>query len=257
MTRRERSAHSWRWVLVLCAAGTLYWLVLLTMIVTSNPNLFPTLLLIGALAAPVTVLAYVNWSTPRAIVDGRLVVWIAVLSGVLGVTLASILEYVTALASASWPMLSVAVIEETLKILVPIAVLVAGAARDPRAGVVVGIASGAGFAVLETMGYGFTALLHSGSLNAVDQTLLVRGVFAPANHLAWTGILGAALWRLTAHPVALGIVQFAATYVAVVLLHAVWDSFNSWPAHIVFAAISLALLLVQVRRVRRPVVAVV
>ncbi|WOQ16384.1 PrsW family glutamic-type intramembrane protease [Raineyella sp. W15-4] len=251
MPNRERTARNWRWVLVLCGTGTLYWLVLLTMVVTANPNLFPTVLLLGALVAPVTVLAYLNWPTGHGIVDGRTVAWIAALSGVLGVLLASILEYATATRREQWPMLTVAVIEETLKILVPIGVLVGGsrAAGDSRAGLIVGVGSGAGFAVLETMGYGFSALLSSGNLATVDQTLLIRGVFAPACHLAWTGVLGAALWRLPARPVGRGVLVFAGTYVAVVLLHAAWDTFAaSWPAHIVLAAVSLALLILFQRR---------
>ncbi|MEA5153933.1 PrsW family glutamic-type intramembrane protease [Raineyella sp.] len=257
MVHSARTVRNWRWILVLSGTGVLYWLVLLTMLITSNPNLFPTVLLLGALVAPATVLAYLNWPTGDGIVDGRTVLWIAAVSGVLGVLLAGILEYATATRRESWPMLTVAVIEETLKILVPIGVLV-GTSRtlaQPRTGLVVGVASGAGFAVLETMGYGFTTLLSSGSVASVDQTLLVRGVFAPACHLAWTGLLAAALWRIPTRPAGRGLLVFAATYVLVVLLHAAWDTFAaSWAAHIVLAAVSLTILIVfQGKTIRRAV----
>lgn len=252
MTHQDRGAPFGRWVLVPLAAGVLYWLVLLTMMVTHNPILFPTLLLIGALVAPATLLVYVNWWHDQVLVSGRTVLWVALLSGVVGILVASILEYATARQREAWPMLTVAVIEETLKILVPVGVLLAGFAPGRHAGVVVGIASGAGFAVLETMGYGFTTLLRTGMLEAVDQTLLLRGVFAPASHLAWTGILAAALWPLGAHPTVPKVARLAGAYVLVVLLHAAWDTFGAWPLRIVVALASLALLLVLVHRSRRP-----
>lgn len=253
MTTADAGAPSWRWVLVLCGAGALYWLVLLTMMVTGNPNLFPTLLLLGALVAPATLVVYANWWHQRALVDGRLVIWVALLSGVVGVLLASILEYATTHQRGTWPLLTGAVVEETLKALVPIGVLALGAAPDRRAGVVVGIASGAGFAVLETMGYGFSALLRPDALGAGDPMLLLRGVFAPAAHLAWTGVLTAALWNAGARRSLPSALRLAGTYVVVVLLHMAWDSGGSWFLRVALALVSLALLLVVVHRTRRPV----
>ncbi|WP_194793076.1 PrsW family intramembrane metalloprotease [Raineyella fluvialis] len=252
MGKSDRSAPNWRWILVLTGTGVLYWLVLLSMVVTANPNLFPTLLLLGALVAPLTVLTYLNWPTGDSVVDGRLVAWVAVLSGVLGVLAAGVLEYATATQRSQWPMLTVAVIEETLKILVPIGALAfaSRAVTDARAGLVIGVASGAGFAVLETMGYGFTTLLTSHSLAAVDQILLVRGVFAPACHLAWTGLLGASLWNFRTRPVGRALLGFVATYVVVVLLHALWDTLSaSWLAHVLIAAVSVLLLVARERRI--------
>ena len=65
---------------------------------------------------------------------------------------------------------------------------------------IIGVASGMGFATLETMGYGFSALLSSGNLAEVDQTLLLRALLSPAGHVAWTGLTAAALWSIPASP---------------------------------------------------------
>lgn len=54
-------------------------------------------------------------------------------------------------------MLGVAVIEEAAKLIVPFLVLLILPNSDRQAGVMIGIASGAGSATLETMGYGATA----------------------------------------------------------------------------------------------------
>jgi hypothetical protein len=54
---------------------------------------------------------------------------------------------------------------------------------------------GVGFAVLETMGYGFTTLVRShGDLPYVEAVLLIRGLASPGGHATWTG-LAIALWR--------------------------------------------------------------
>ena len=60
----------------------------------------------------------------------------------------------------------------------------------------IGVATAAGFAGLETMGYGFVALLQSrGNLAVLNEVLILRGLISPAGHLAWTGLVTAALWR--------------------------------------------------------------
>ena len=57
-------------------------------------------------------------------------------------------------------MIMVGVIEEGSKIVVPAAVLLINRRIGWPGAVVLGVSSGAGFATLETMGYGFAALLN-------------------------------------------------------------------------------------------------
>src|SRR4029453_9869433 len=106
----------------------------------------------------------------------------------------------------------------------PVAVFVTNRRLSWPAAVVLGIASGAGFATLETMGHGFTALLNGG-LAALDDTLLLRALLAPAGHVAWSGLSMGAIGRIrgTSHR---GRAVFVAIGVfgAVVILHAVWDA---------------------------------
>jgi RsiW-degrading membrane proteinase PrsW (M82 family) len=149
-------------------------------------------------------------------------------------------------------MILVGLIEEAAKLIVPLALLLLVRRPDPRAGVVIGIASGMGFATLETMGYGFTALLNNGGLAAVEQTLLLRALLSPAGHVAWTGLTVAAVWRIPgaarkgrAVAIALG------AFVAAVLLHAAWDGSNSLVVHIVVGGLSVAMLLLMIHRVHR------
>lgn len=245
----QRRRFTWLWVLL--SGVVLYWLVLFVTVATANVLLFPTLLLVGALIVPLTVLTRANRSPhgiPGGVVPLQLLGLVSLLSGVVGVLLASGLEFTLVNPHGAWPMLAVALIEESVKLIVPVVVLAAGLARRPGSGVVVGVASGAGFAVLETMGYAFAALLRTGSLGAVDQTLLLRGVFAPACHIAWTGIAAAMMWRAVRLGGRAGDVVLAVAAGAwVVLLHAFWDSIASGPAHVGMAVVSLVLLWVAMR----------
>lgn len=248
-THPNKSPARRNWLAVLAIGAASYLLVLFTMAATGNPLLFPTLLLIGALTIPGVVLAYVNWRNVP-IVPGHLIGLVVAVGGVVGVVLASTLESIFVQPNSVSSMLTVGIIEETVKIIVPLLLLRNATVRHVNAGVVLGISAGAGFAVLETMGYGFVVLLQTGSLGAVDQTLLLRGVFAPACHIAWTGIAVAAIWR-AAHSQHKGRWTLAAigVWLGVVLLHALWDALSSSSlAHVIIGAISLTGLILAVNR---------
>ena len=86
-------------------------------------------------------------------------------------------------------LIAVGLIEETAKLIVPALLLLLGRYRRPADGLLIGVASGAGFAVLETMGYGFVVLIIShGNLSAVDGVLMTRGLLSPAAHADLTGL---------------------------------------------------------------------
>ncbi|GAA3259680.1 PrsW family glutamic-type intramembrane protease [Dactylosporangium siamense] len=117
--------------------------------------------------------------------------------------------------------------------------------------ILIGVASGMGFAALETMGYAFNALLASkGNIGAVEQTLFVRGLTAPAAHLAWTGLTAGALFAVAAAPTGRRVTLFVATFFGAVVLHALWDSFDNIVVYAVVGTISLTWFLVQLRRYR-------
>ena len=126
--------------------------------------------------------------------------------------------------------------------------------RHPADGLLLGVASGAGFAVLETMGYAFVVLIRSrGDLAVVDDVLFVRGILSPAAHMAWTALAAAALWRASAeqwHPRALA--GFVGTYLVVVALHTAWDLAGGTVAYLVLAVVSLALLAVTSHQLAAP-----
>ncbi|NHA67933.1 PrsW family intramembrane metalloprotease [Phycicoccus flavus] len=238
----------WLWVLLVGTAA--YVAELVVLVGTGNPNFFPSMLLLGATVVPLSVLTFAATSGTRVSTPTGWLVAVVVVGGVLGTLAAGLLEYDTLRRLVWGQYLMVGLIEEASKLVVPLVAMAVLWRRYPYAGVVVGVASGMGFAALETMGYGFTALLQARSLAAVDQTLLLRALLAPAGHVAWTGLTMAALWRVprAAHRVR-ALLGAAGVFVVAVLLHAAWDGLNGLPAHVAVGVVSVVALLWTIHRV--------
>jgi RsiW-degrading membrane proteinase PrsW (M82 family) len=236
----------WSWMPVLVVGAVLYELVRLTLVHTGDPLFLPTLILLGSAVVPVAFVAFVSGRRLSFGVSGALVGLTALVGGVVGVLVAGALEFEAARVFGDLPFIVVGLIEEMAKLLVPAAVLVlVRRNRRPADGLLLGVAAGAGFAILETMGYALVALVGSGgNLSLVNGLLLDRGLLSPAAHMAWTGLAGAALWWAATERWRLRVVvRFVVVYLVVVALHAGWDSTGSGWAHAALAVASLGLLL--------------
>ena len=242
--RRGGMLRRFDWVVVLVVGVVLFELVRRTLIETQNPNFIPSLILLGAAVMPATFLTFVTGRRLPIDVSGVALAVTALVGGVIGTVVAGTLEYDTLQRLDAVPMLAVAVIEEAAKLVIPAALLFSIYRRKPANGLVIGVASGAGFAVLETMGYAVVALVESrGQLAAVDGTLLLRGLFSPAGHMAWTGLTAAALWQAAARGwPGRAVGGLVGTYGLAVVLHTLWDSLDNLIAYVVLAVIALGLL---------------
>lgn len=239
------------WLPVLVVGALVFLADQQALLLTGNPNLIPSLLLFGALLIPTTFVVWVDGRNPAYDLPFSVLLLCALLGGAIGTLAASVLEARTAAHLGGLPTVMVGLIEEGVKLLVPLGVLLATRYRaNPADGLLVGVAVGTGFAVLETLGYGFVILLTTGGdLLAAEGTLILRGLLSPAAHIAWTGLAAAALWHAHAQrwrPRAVAVA--VGTFVLVVILHAVWDAFPDWPAFVVVGGVSLALLVRQARR---------
>jgi protease PrsW len=241
------SRRSWGrrlgWLLVLVGGLVSYLLVNQTMLDTQNALFFPTLLLIGSVTVPAAVLLLEYAIGQGLDGHGGLIIGTAVMAGIVGVTLAGTLE--SGLTGTQEQVyLGVAVVEELAKLVVPLAIFLIARRRTAGAGLALGIAAGAGFAVLETMGYAFYALVsRGGGLAAMQETLQLRALLAPASHLAWTGMVAWALWRIgAASRRRFAISGLVVMFAAAVGLHFLWDQTDDLTAHIVLSVISVAIL---------------
>lgn len=102
---------------------------------------------------------------------------------------------------------TVGFVEEGTKFLVPLALFLLGAYRDPRAGIGLGLASGFGFAITETVQYAYqlpaaSAPSFCGTAGigtdaaSVAQAQIARVFLVSPLHWLWTGIAVTIAWRL-------------------------------------------------------------
>jgi protease PrsW len=186
------------WFQTFAGGLILLFLVEWALVATHNPNYIPSVIVLGAFLVPVAFVSYLyerlqNWG-----VRLRPVVLCFVWGGVLGTVVAGFLEYHVAVTLGFLPKIAIGLIEELAKLIVPLIFYFLGRYRSEAAGIVLGVASGMGFAAFETMGYGFVSLMQSrGNLVFVDWVLLLRGLLSPAGQASWTGLVRCAVARET------------------------------------------------------------
>ncbi len=213
---------SW-WRILLLGLG-LFVLSVVIFAATGNPNLFPTVALIGNFLVPVSYVAFfyerrhmsqVNLvSTARAFFYG----------GVLGVFAAAVLEPIFIHQLTPVSAFSVGLIEEFAKILGVLVVARHHRHDSEIDGIILGGAAGMGFAALESSGYVFTAFVESGgSLSTLVVVTLLRGLLSPIGHGTWTAILASVMFREATQDRFRINRAVIGAYVTVAVLHGLWD----------------------------------
>jgi protease PrsW len=224
--RQPRRRRAW---LRMFLVGLALWVATVVVtLLTGNPNLIPTLVLLGSFLVPVT---FVMWAFERretGELTASLVLNTFVTGGVLGVLAASVLETYL-LHPSPWLFLGVGLIEEAVKLAALMMLTRRLHTKSMRDGMILGAAVGFGFAAFESAGYAFTALFTVNGLSLVQlvQTELLRGLLAPVGHGLWTAILGGVLFSAsTRHHFAIT-GKLILAYLGVSTLHALWDSMHS------------------------------
>ncbi|HII92579.1 MAG TPA: PrsW family intramembrane metalloprotease [Methanosarcina sp.] len=212
------------WLKVLTTATVFYVLLLVALLLTKNSNLFPTLALVGSFMVPVAYVAFIYERRHLSRLTMPTVSLAFLYGGILGILAASLLEpfFIRQLNLAT--ILRVGFIEEFAKIL---GVLVIARHRrhdSEMDGLILGAASGMGFAALESNGYAFTALLAShGSISVTVGVTLIRGLLSPLGHGTWTAILASVLFRESKSCNFRINWKVINAYLLVSILHSMWD----------------------------------
>ncbi len=256
-----------RWLRILVVGLLLFIGADLALRRTGNPNLIPVVLLLGSFLVPVVFVAYflgrervydrdIHGESPLAPAALSFLV-----GGVLGVVAAGVIEFEALQRLNFAGLFGVSVIEEAVKLIFPVILFVRAVYRSEIDGLLFGVASGMGFAALETMGYGLVALVVSeGDIATLERVLLVRGLLSPAGHAAWTGLVCAVLWRERARKDGnLFYLRVLGVFVLAVVLHVLWNMANAFSdgsegglfiaviGSLAIAAVSLTLLIRRVR----------
>lgn len=212
------------WIKVLVTASFFYVLLLITLLLTNNSNLFPTLVMVGNFMVPVAYVAFIYERRNISQLKMPTVSLTFLYGGLVGVLAASLLEpfFVTQLDPGS--ILRIGFIEEFAKIL-GVVVIARNKQHDSEMdGLILGAASGMGFAALESNGYAFTAFLESqGSLSITVAVTLFRGLLSPLGHGTWTAILASVLFRESKNGKFRINLQVIGAYLLVSILHAMWN----------------------------------
>ena len=194
---------------------------------TGNPNLIPTIVLLGSFLVPATFVAWAFTRRDTGELTASLVFSTFVTGGVLGVLAASLLESYL-LHPSTWLFAGVGLIEEGVK-LAALAFLTRHlVVKSVRDGMILGASVGFGFAAFESAGYAFTALFTTNGLSLIQllQTELLRGLLAPVGHGLWTAILGGVLFSASGRGHFLLTLRLVLAYLGVAALHALWDSMH-------------------------------
>lgn len=237
------------WRRVFLIGLLLYAVSIVFTVLTANPHMFPTMILLGNFLVPVTFLTFLYDRSHLSTITFPQLILCLFYGGVLGIITAGFIEPLVLphgapnfLATPSSSIgfttaLKVGLIEELAKILAVIFVARKLSHRSQLNGVLVGAAVGMGFAALESAGYSFTIFLDvfakagvepfTREATAIFVTVVataVRSLLTPFGHAVWTAILAAVLFRESKANQFRITWPVIGTYFGVALLHGLWDS---------------------------------
>jgi RsiW-degrading membrane proteinase PrsW (M82 family) len=184
----------WLFARFLLICGGLYLGFVFTLKAFANFNLVPGLILMGTSTVPLaTLILFFELNTPRNISFYRLVVLVG-FGGIISMFI-SLIGY--DLGHLNWLGASSAgIIEEVGKLAALILIVRTSRYKYILNGMLFGAAVGTGFAIFESAGYALRVLADGHGSRAMMDTIALRGLLAPLMHIAWTAMVGAALWRV-------------------------------------------------------------
>jgi RsiW-degrading membrane proteinase PrsW (M82 family) len=216
--------HKQMWWRILLSGIGLDFIALVLLVFTGNPNLFPTVVIVGNFLVPVVFVAFLYEKKHFSTLTLGRVALSFFYGGMLGVLAASFLEPFVVNTSSPTGALVIGLVEEFAKIL-GVYIIARHWRHDAEMdGLILGAAAGMGFAALESTGYAFTAFLVSGgSLTTTVGVTLLRGLLAPVGHGVWTAILASVLFREAKGNHFRVNLKVLGAYLSVSLLHGLWD----------------------------------
>ncbi len=236
------------WWRVLLIGLVLYVVTANLLTTTGNPNLIPTVIMLGAFLVPVVYVVFLYESGALYDVPIPTVAMTFFWGGVLGVIAATLLEEQLVTGMGLLSLIAVGLSEELAKPLGVLWLIRRHEFADELHGLVLGGAAGMGFAALETMGYGFTYLILShGNLAVMSDVLFTRGLLSPLAHGTWTAIVVGTVWRERMRGRFWLNLETIRGFAIAVILHALWDfTASAVPIDIVVPGLSLHLKIIDV-----------
>ena len=198
-----------------------------------NIRLVPGLIMTGSVAVPFALLIFFFEANAPRNISLYQVIKLVLLGGLVSIVISLFFFRWTNLSS--WlGAASAGIVEETGKALTLLLVVTRSRYRWILNGLLLGAAVGTGFAVFESAGYALDIGLGQ-SVQAMKDNILTRGILSVlGGHTLWTGLVGAALWRVRrAQPFRAEMFldpRFLRVFGICVAMHMIWNS----PLHLPF-----------------------
>ncbi len=213
------------WLRILSTALTFYVFSILVLGVTQNIVLFPTVILLGSFMVPIAYVAFFYERRHTTYLPIATVLLSFFYGGVVGVILTSTIEPIVVQNFDTPNFFLVGIVEEFSKIFAVYMIAKTRKHDSELSGIILGAATGMGYAALESMGYGFVAFLQShGSISFTQEIILFRGLLSPIGHGTWTAILAGVLFRESSTRRFVINSKVTIAYLGVATLHGLWDS---------------------------------
>lgn len=200
-----------------------------------NIRLLPGLIMMGSAAVPFALLIFFFEANVPRNISLYQVIKLVLLGGLMSIIVSLFFFRWTGLTS--WLGAAAAgIIEETGKALALLLVVTRPRYRWTLNGLLLGAAVGTGFAVFESAGYALDFGLRDNSFQTIKDTILSRGLLSiVGGHPLWTGLVGAALWRVRGNrkftPAMFFDARFLRVFTICVGVHMVWNSPLHLPAY--------------------------
>ena len=230
-----RWPRPWVFLRVCGLSLALYWGFTFAWNSFQNVNLIPGLIMIGSVAVPLSLMIFFfEVNVPRNVSLYQVIRLL--LTGGLVSIIASLFLFSWTRGLSSWlGAMSAGIVEETGKVLTLLLVVRKPRFRWTLNGLLLGATVGTGFAVFESAGFALRAAISdTGGIAAMRDVIFERGVLSMlGGHVLWTGLAGAALWRVRDdRPFSYDMLtdpRFLRVLAACMVMHMLWNSRLSLP----------------------------
>ncbi|HEX3027079.1 MAG TPA: PrsW family glutamic-type intramembrane protease [Clostridia bacterium] len=222
--QKEKHPQPWLFARVLLIVFMLYFGFYVGLTFFQNVNFLPGLIILGAFLVPLSILVFFwEMNLPCNISLYRVIMFF--MGGGLVSLLYSVILYT--FTDGYTNTLVIGFVEETAKLFALLTF--AARRRYPHIlnGILIGAAVGAGFSAFESSGYILMTALQYG-VKVMLNTIFWRAILSPGSHIAWAGLMGAAVMMVKGKGRfkfrSLFHFRFIGIYLLVILLHALWDT---------------------------------
>jgi len=192
-----------------------------------NINLVPGMIMVGSFAVPFSTLIFFVEVNVRKNISLYQILRLLLLGSTISLMVSLSLFEMSYKLELGWLGASVAgLVEEPGKLLALLMVVYIPKYKYTLNGLLFGAAIGAGYAAFESAGYALYYGINY-STDLMLDNIMLRGMLSPFAHIAWTGMCGAALWKVKGNSrFVLSMVKdsrFVRVFVIAVVLHMLWN----------------------------------